>query len=76
MKFCASFNVIKAFKPVPNPISKIEIEGENIIYTLKEKVYSENLQATWVQLWGQDSLNNYIRIRRAEASPKQLESIK
>lgn len=61
-------------KPLPEKaLDKIDLKD---IYTLKNRVYSENLKPTWVQLWGQDSLNTYIRNRRAEATPKQLESIK
>lgn len=61
-------------QPLPSKaLDKISLKD---IYVLKDKVYAEKLQATWVQLWGNDSLNTYIRNRRAQASPKQLESIK
>ncbi|HUH72908.1 MAG TPA: hypothetical protein VLZ75_00750 [Chitinophagales bacterium] len=61
-------------QPLPEKaLDKISLKD---IYILKDKVYKENLQATWVQLWGNDSLNTYIRSRRAQATPKQLESIK
>lgn len=60
----------------PLPVKALDQISLLDIYQLKDKVYAEKLQATWVQLWGADSLNTYIRSRRAEATPKQLESIK
>lgn len=70
MKWVSFKNNLKSL-PV-KALDKISLQD---IYLLKDKVYSQNLQTTWVQLWGQDSLNTYIRGRRAQATPKQLEAI-
>ncbi|MCO5230275.1 MAG: hypothetical protein M9958_03870 [Chitinophagales bacterium] len=57
---------------VENYLNTISLKD---IYAFQERIEHDQLQKTWGTLCGADTLKTYIRKRRAEADPKQLEKL-
>jgi hypothetical protein len=60
-------------KPLPpQTLDKLTL---NQIYLLKNRVEEQQLKVVWGQLWGADTLKNYLRKRREELTPTQLNAL-
>lgn len=60
-------------KPLsPNTLNKLSLQQ---IYPLRNRIEEQQLNVVWGQLWGTDSLKTYLKKRREELTPTQLNAL-